>query len=248
MSTNAYTSCKSEPLSPSSATDIYDPIRKELESQGLLLCDDALPRIYSVIKEEVLKQEAMMPQAQPKLACAESVVLDHQKQQISSTPTWYSHQGQLMPNFQPDLSYIPYYYKPGQPPCFAFPTTTSPLPINGNTGIPPAMIPSNYHPISTNTDHFEDQTSSNYGKIKRVRTDFSQVHLDRLEVAFSKSHYTRGTERDDLARQLKVTPKSVTIWFQNRRAKLRSEQRQDSFIKKAAETGNSKVDKIRDFR
>ena len=85
-------------------------------------------------------------------------------------------------------------------------------------------------------------------KMKRVRTDFTPTHLSVLEETFSKSQYMRGMERDDLARQLKVTPKSVTIWFQNRRARMRAESRQDNFIKHAAETGSSEVGKIPDFR
>ena len=64
-------------------------------------------------------------------------------------------------------------------------------------------------------------------KLRRIRTEFTQAHLDKLEEAFAKARYFRGKERDDLARELNVSPRSVTIWFQNRRARMRAEHRHD---------------------
>ena len=63
--------------------------------------------------------------------------------------------------------------------------------------------------------------------MKRIRTEFSQDHLDKLEEAFSKAQYSRGRERDNLARELNIPARSVTIWFQNRRARMRAELKQD---------------------
>ena len=162
--------------------------------------------------------------------------------------------------FQQNFPYIPYLYSYPSP-YIPFPTTTVPN-LGVGIGVPPipSMAPSyplqttnplqTPNPLSTDKSswNFADQTSSTYGKVKRVRTDFTPTHLQVLEETFSKSQYMRGLERDELARRLKVTPKSVTIWFQNRRARMRAESRQDKYIKQAAETGNSDVGDIPDFR
>ena len=243
---------------------MYDPIKKELQNQGLLLGDEALPRLYSVIKEEVLKQEAIMSQniqiktEEPSIVPQEpatDVCVGPRVSEVSiplpltSTPTpmWFTQP--VMPNMQPGISYIPYFCGTGQPPYLPFPAPTcTPPTINCNIGIPSSVNLSSCQLPNNTSVSFVDQSDSNFGKVKRARTDFTQLHLDILEAAFTKSHYTRGTERDDLARDLKITPKSVTIWFQNRRARMRAEQRQDVFIKKAAETGESDIEKLPDFR
>ena len=118
----------------------------------------------------------------------------------------------------PNLSYIPYFLGSGPPSSVNFVQPT----INCNIVLPPAVnstFQSNMFPDQTNmTQH----TESSYGKIKRARTEFSTSHLNALEEEFSKSHYSKGTARDDLAEKLKVSPRSVSIWFQNRRAKMRA--------------------------
>ena len=131
------------------------------------------------------------------------------------------HTATSLSDIHPNLSYIPYFLGSGPPSSVNFVQPT----INCNIVLPPA-VNSTFQP---NMPHqFQDQThkiehtESSYGKIKRARTEFSPSHLNRLEEEFSKSHYSKGTARDELAEKLKVTPRAVTIWFQNRRAKMRA--------------------------
>ena len=90
------------------------------------------------------------------------------------------------------------------------------------------------------------------GKIKSKpvrRTEFSAESLRILEHHFAASDFARGTRRDQIARQLNVKPRSVTIWFQNKRAKLRARSQQLDLMKKAAETGVVQdLEKLADFR
>jgi hypothetical protein len=90
------------------------------------------------------------------------------------------------------------------------------------------------------------------GKIRAKpvkRTEFSTADLRILEEHFAVSDFARGVRRDEIARQLNVRPRSITIWFQNRRAKLRARHQQLNLLKKAAETGVVQdIEKISDFR
>lgn len=87
-------------------------------------------------------------------------------------------------------------------------------------------------------------------KIKPLRrTEFSVADLKILEQHFSVSDFARGARRDEIAKQLNVRPRSITIWFQNKRAKLRARNQQLDLLKKAAQTGIVQgMDKLADFR
>ncbi|XP_063681862.1 uncharacterized protein LOC134816799 [Bolinopsis microptera] len=214
---------------PSPPTFPHHPIQSEKVSSPPTYPQQQIERVPSPIAEKKQSTE-LVPELAPLV----------------------SHQ--TLPNigqFHQDYSYIPYGLYSYPSPYIPFPSTSA----VGHMSVPaPSIVAANYHPTPLPTHHqptsstFSDQTVSTYGKMKRVRTDFTPTHLTVLEETFSKSQYMRGMERDDLARQLKVTPKSVTIWFQNRRARMRAESRQDNFIKHAAETGSSEVGKIPDFR
>ena len=125
------------------------------------------------------------------------------------------------------------------------------------------------HAADSSTDHYPSSTilapetsdpSPKYppvlikggGKIRAKpvkRTEFSAADLRILEEHFAVSDFARGVRRDEIARQLNVRPRSITIWFQNRRAKLRARNQQLDLLKKAAETGVVQdIEKISDFR
>ncbi|OXA44194.1 pituitary homeobox 2 isoform X2 [Folsomia candida] len=54
---------------------------------------------------------------------------------------------------------------------------------------------------------------------RKPRVLFSQTQVFELERKFQQQRYLSANERDGLAKQLKLTPNQVKIWFQNRRYK-----------------------------
>ncbi|NXR75777.1 NKX26 protein, partial [Pycnonotus jocosus] len=64
------------------------------------------------------------------------------------------------------------------------------------------------------------------GQRRRPRVLFSQGQVLELERRFQRQEYLSGSEREQLARLLQLSPTQVKIWFQNRRYKSKR-QRQE---------------------
>lgn len=65
---------------------------------------------------------------------------------------------------------------------------------------------------------------------KRSRTVFSMTQLDELEKVFKQQQYVVGSERTELAYNLRLTEAQVKVWFQNRRIKERKQQKSSTIL------------------
>ena len=75
----------------------------------------------------------------------------------------------------------------------------------------------------TDNSEIPTQETDHMNKIRRRRTAFTSSQLKSLEKKFRDKKYLTITERNNLAKNLRLTDTQVKTWFQNRRTKWKKQ-------------------------
>ncbi|MBA0566795.1 hypothetical protein Golob_011579, partial [Gossypium lobatum] len=75
----------------------------------------------------------------------------------------------------------------------------------------------------------DEENTTNDGVVPRKKLRLSKEQSRLLEESFRQNHTLNPRQKEALASQLKLRPRQVEVWFQNRRARSKLKQTEMEF-------------------
>lgn len=94
-----------------------------------------------------------------------------------------------------------------------------------NFGIPYPYASTSYSIAQQHSQNHQLQQIQPQAQIKRERTKYNEFQLKYLENVFHKQKYPQTAYREEIAKFLQLTDTKVQVWFKNRRAKEKQNEK-----------------------
>ncbi|TKR82732.1 hypothetical protein L596_016413 [Steinernema carpocapsae] len=127
-----------------------------------------------------------------------------------------------------------------------FPQFTNPLQFNPLSGYPPSMFGcgglSEAGPIRAHEKPGQNGSDYRSKGGRRERTTYSKQQLQYLDHIFGKTQYPDQLMREEIATTMNLDEARIQVWFKNRRAKKRTQDRLIKLQKAGTPSSNSSMD------